>query len=97
MADGAWVSMQVQWRQGDVVREVWVAVSRQTLHPHMWVRGAAARLLGLAFADAAIGELFHWGCAISPGEWLQRPKGLASGFWGHGMGTVWNCLWWLWC
>ena len=48
--------MQLHWRQGGVVHESWGAVGRQVLHPHLWVRGAAARLLGLAFADAAICE-----------------------------------------
>lgn len=54
--------LQLQWEQGDSVQQVWVAVSCHVLHPHVWVRGIAARLLGLAFADDAIGAFPspHW-------------------------------------
>ncbi len=47
--------MQLHWHQGELVQGVWVAVAAQVLHSHLWVRGAAARLLGLAFADSSIG------------------------------------------
>ena len=39
------------------MRVVWTAVCGQVLHSHLWVRGAATRLLGMAFADPAVGAL----------------------------------------
>lgn len=52
--------MQVRWGgQRAEVRAVWLEVPRLLSHRHLWVRKAASRLLGLAFADPAIGEA-HW-------------------------------------
>ena len=41
----------------------WAATAELLLHPHAWVRMAAGRLLGLAFAEPKIGEQ---NCCIKP-------------------------------
>ncbi|BDA46528.1 probable small subunit processome component 20 homolog [Coccomyxa sp. Obi] len=48
---------QVRWaaKSGEV-REVWLQLPQLLTHRHLWVRKAASRLLGLAFADSGIGE-----------------------------------------
>ncbi|KAK9808411.1 hypothetical protein WJX73_001754 [Symbiochloris irregularis] len=46
----------VRWQEGQVAQQVWEAVASLLVHPHQWVRGAVARLLGLAFDQAAIWE-----------------------------------------
>lgn len=40
----------------DAARAAWRAVAATGLHPHAWVRAAAARLLGAAFAHPRVGE-----------------------------------------
>ena len=60
------VALQLHWQQGRDVQRVWAAVGAQVLHPHLWVRGAVSRLLGLAFAEPAIGACL----ALFSGDWL---------------------------
>ena len=38
------------------VRLIWLQLPELLTHRHLWVRKAASRLLGLAFADSSIGE-----------------------------------------
>ncbi|KAK9818396.1 hypothetical protein WJX72_012002 [[Myrmecia] bisecta] len=45
---------QVGWQAGETVRQLWQAVSALLLHRHLWVRKAAARLMGLAFANVKL-------------------------------------------
>lgn len=40
----------------DAAIAAWRAVAALGLHPHAWVRAAAARLLGAAFAHPRVGE-----------------------------------------
>jgi hypothetical protein len=40
----------------EAARAAWRAVVATGLHPHAWVRAAAARLLGAAFAHPRVGE-----------------------------------------
>jgi hypothetical protein len=42
--------------EADAARAAWRAVVATGLHPHAWVRAAAARLLGAAFAHPRVGE-----------------------------------------
>ena len=41
--------------EGDAAKDAWRAVVALGLHPHGWVRSAAARLLGAAFAHPRVG------------------------------------------
>lgn len=47
------------WQQGPAVQQYWHTLVKQLLlHPHLWVRKVAGRLLGLALATPAIHEGF---------------------------------------
>ncbi len=45
----------IRWAAGPDVQALWLATGRLLLDRHAWVRRAAGRLLGAAFADAKIG------------------------------------------
>ena len=47
----------MRWAAGADVQALWLAAGRLLLDRHAWVRRAAGRLLGSAFADAKIGVL----------------------------------------
>ncbi len=49
------VPAEVRWAAGPDVQALWLAAGRLLLDRHAWVRRAAGRLLGAAFADAKIG------------------------------------------
>ena len=49
------VPAEVRWAAGEDVQALWLAAGRLLLDRHAWVRRAAGRLLGAAFADAQIG------------------------------------------
>jgi U3 small nucleolar RNA-associated protein 20 len=45
----------LSWQQGQQVKQLWrLLVHRLLLHPHLWVRKVAARLLGLGLAAPAV-------------------------------------------
>ena len=50
----AW--LQVAWESGEDVQRLWQAVQDLLDYPHVWVRKASARLLGLILASPSIGE-----------------------------------------
>ena len=54
----------------------WAATAELLLHPHAWVRMAAGRLLGLAFAEPKIGE--H-NCCTKPHMWAHMAAGYLLG------------------
>ena len=62
------VPAEVRWAAGAEVQALWLAAGRLLLDRHAWVRRAAGRLLGAAFADAKIGAF----CQNGVGSALQR-------------------------
>ena len=50
-----WV--QVAWGSGSEAQTLWQAVQGLLEYPHIWVRKASSRLLGLVLASPSIGEL----------------------------------------
>lgn len=54
----------------------WAASAKLLLHPHAWVRMAAGRLLGLAFAEPKIGEQC---CCTKPQAWVAMAAGSLLG------------------
>lgn len=46
----------LSWDVGVKVQGLWERVIRLLLHPHLWVRKASARLLGLAFSHKSISQ-----------------------------------------
>jgi hypothetical protein len=56
---------QVQWTAARrEVRLIWLQLPELLTHRHLWVRKAASRLLGLAFADSSIGERPTLACTV---------------------------------
>ena len=49
------VPTEVRWAAGPDMQALWLAAGRLLLDRHAWVRRAAGRLLGAAFADSKIG------------------------------------------
>lgn len=49
------VAAQLAWAQGGRVHQLWTTILLLLLHRHLWVRKVAARLVGVALADGAIG------------------------------------------
>ena len=47
--------MQVAWGSGLEAQSLWQAVQGLLEYPHVWVRKASARLLGLILASPSIG------------------------------------------
>lgn len=54
--------MQVAWQKGPEVQQVWRDVLALLAYPHVWVRKAAGRLLGLLLSSSKLGEP----CVIPP-------------------------------
>ena len=68
--------LQLAWQQGETVAAAWSATAELLLHPHAWVRMAAGRLLGLAFAEPKIGEC---DCCTKPHMWVRVAAGYLLG------------------
>ena len=49
--------MQVAWGSGPEAQTLWQAVQGLLEYPHIWIRKASSRLLGLVLATPSIGEL----------------------------------------
>lgn len=49
------VWMQVAWQKSEAVQQVWRAVVALLAYPHLWVRKAAGRLVGLLLSTAKLG------------------------------------------
>ncbi len=47
--------MQVAWQKSEAVQQVWHAVVALLAYPHLWVRKAAGRLVGLLLSTAKLG------------------------------------------
>jgi U3 small nucleolar RNA-associated protein 20 len=57
------------WQQGQPVQQLWrLLVHRMLLHPHLWVRKVAARLLGLGLAAPAVTDGLITAAASSSNE-----------------------------
>ena len=65
--------LQLAWQQGEVVAAAWATAAELLLHPHAWVRMAAGRLLGLAFAEPKIGDFcsFSYCCTTAIAAWFR--------------------------
>lgn len=48
--------LQVAWGSGQDAQTLWQAVQGLLVYPHIWVRKASARLLGLVLASPSIGK-----------------------------------------
>jgi hypothetical protein len=47
--------MQVAWQKSEAVQQVWRGVVALLAYPHLWVRKAAGRLVGLLLSTAKLG------------------------------------------
>ena len=47
--------MQVAWQKSEAVQQVWHAVVALLAYPHLWVRKAAGRLVGLLLSTTKLG------------------------------------------
>jgi U3 small nucleolar RNA-associated protein 20 len=57
------------WQQGQPVQQLWrLLVHRMLLHPHLWVRKVAARLLGLGLAAPAVTDSLITAASSSSNE-----------------------------
>jgi hypothetical protein len=66
---GVWIWMQVAWQKSDAVQQVWRVVVALLAYPHLWVRKAAGRLVGLLLSTAKLGTaqtftLPHHSCLV---------------------------------
>ena len=59
--------LQVAWGSSQDAQTLWQAVQGLLVYPHIWVRKATARLLGLVLASPSIGELL-----VPPGQPFVR-------------------------
>lgn len=48
--------MQVGWQKGREVQQLWRHVLTLLAYPHVWIRKAAGRLLGLLLSSSKLGE-----------------------------------------
>ena len=70
------VPAEVAFEDSDSAADAWRSVPALGLHPHAWVRTAAARLLGAAFAHPCVGEAFaKWiGNPTSSSRHIEKPE-----------------------
>lgn len=72
----------LRWQQGAAAQRLWHLLLWQLLlHPHLWVRKVAGRLLGLALATPAVTEgLLNSSCATgNPAGVVAQVNGVSSG------------------
>ena len=50
------VVSQVAWQKGSQVQQVWRDVVALLAYPHVWIRKAAGRLLGLLLSSTKLGQ-----------------------------------------
>ncbi|KAL0035339.1 hypothetical protein WJX77_001780 [Trebouxia sp. C0004] len=59
---------QVAWQKSEAVQQVWHAVVALLAYPHLWVRKAAGRLVGLLLSTAKLGAGLLSGEGTKPGQ-----------------------------
>ncbi|KAL0018407.1 hypothetical protein WJX79_009395 [Trebouxia sp. C0005] len=59
---------QVAWQKSEAVQQVWRAVVALLAYPHLWVRKAAGRLVGLLLSTAKLGTGLLSGEGTKPGQ-----------------------------
>ena len=48
--------LQVAWQKGSEVQQLWRDVVALLAYPHVWIRKAAGRLLGLMLSSTKLGQ-----------------------------------------